>query len=101
MNCSLQGWAEQGSTGRRKNKCNLGPKKFSPENPIMSLWGRQGDKGHFVLSNGTTERPCVMMGSLYSLGFHSLPTSLSHFSFQTHPTHTLTHYTQYSTAGRV
>ena len=46
---------------------NLGPEKFSPENPIMSLWGRQGDKGHFVLSNGATEQMRVMMGSLFIL----------------------------------
>lgn len=64
---SLQGWAEQGSTGRRWSKCNLSPKKFSPENPIMSLQRRQGDEGHFVLSNGTTECLRVMMGSLFIL----------------------------------
>ena len=49
------------------NKCNLGPKTFSPENPIMSVKGRQSDKGHFVLSNGLTKRLHVMIGSLFIL----------------------------------
>lgn len=65
----------------------------------MSQLRRQGDKGHFVPYNGTTEQLYIMMGSFYSLGFHSLPTSLSHVSLPhpTHPPPLTVHTIQYST----
>lgn len=75
--------SSRAARGGGRNKCNLRPKEFPPANPIMSpRGGGRGDEGHFVPSNGTTERQLSMMGSLLiarlQLGVHINATAYAH-----------------------
>lgn len=80
--------SSRAARGGGRNKCNLRLKKFPPENPIMSPRGRgRADEGHFVPSNGSTERWRTMTGSLFN---RPASTQSPH---HWHCLHTRTHYT--------